>query len=102
MMKNYLELMPLETDTSIQLIHLLLRFQRKTKFKYKVMVWMATSVKGVSNVYVHRGKQARDQKILLKECINRRLLPFVDNYHSNGKFLFRSDLARPHCTATIE
>ena len=54
------------------------------------MVWMAISAKGVSNVYVHRGKQAVDQnqKIYLKECINRRLLPFVNKYHSNGNFLF--------------
>ena len=46
-----------------------IRFQQKTKFESKVMVWMAISVKGVSNVYVHRGKQAVDQKIYLKECI---------------------------------
>ena len=43
---------------------------------------MAISAKGVSNIYAHRGKQADDQKIYLKECINRRLLPFVDKYHS--------------------
>ena len=67
------------------------RFQQKTKFESKVMVWMAISAKGISNVYVHRGKQAVDQKIYLKECINPRLLPFVDKYHSNG---FWPDLAR--------
>ena len=74
-MKNYLERMPLETNTSIQLIHLPLKFQQKTKFESKVMMWMAISAKGISNVYVHRDKQALDQKIYLKECINR---PFVD------------------------
>ena len=78
-----------------------IRFQQKTKFESKVMVCMcmAISAKGVSNVYVHRGKQAVDQKIYLKECINRL---FVDKYHSNGNFFFCSDLARSHCTATIE
>ena len=49
-----------------------IRFQQKTKFESKVRVWMAISAKGVSNVYVHRGKQPVDQKIYLKECINRR------------------------------
>ena len=92
--------MPLETDTSIQLIDLLLppnvRYQQKIKFESKIMVWMTISGKSVSNVYVHRGKQAMDQKIYPKECTNRRLLPFVDKYHSNGNFLFWPDLARPH------
>ena len=37
-----------------------IRFQQKTKFESKVMVWMAISAKGVSNVYVHRGKQPVD------------------------------------------
>ena len=44
-----------------------IRFQQKTKFESKVMVWMTISVMGVSNVYVHRGKQAVDQKIYLKQ-----------------------------------
>ena len=64
------------------------RFQQKTKFEPKVMVLMVISAKGVSNAYFHRGKQALDQKIYLKECINRRLLPFVEKYHSNGDFSF--------------
>ena len=79
-----------------------IRFQQKTKFESKVMVWMAISAKGVSNVYVHRGKQAVDQKIYLKECINRRLLPFVDKYHSNGNILFWPDLARSHYSKIVQ
>ena len=79
-----------------------IRFQQKTKFESKVMVWMAISAKGVSNVYVHRGKQAVDQKIYLKECINRRLLPFADKYHSNGNFLFWPDLARSHYSNIVQ
>ena len=92
-MENYPELIPLESDTSIQLIYLLLSFQEKTKFESKVMVWMGTSVKGVSNVYVDRSNQARDQKIYLKDCINRL---FVDKYHSNGDFLFWPGLERSY------
>ena len=44
-----------------------IRFQQKAKFESKIMVWMAISAMGVSNVYVHRGKQAVDQKIYLKQ-----------------------------------
>ena len=79
-----------------------IRFQQKTKFESKIMVWMAISAKGVSNVYAHRGKQAEDQKIYLKECINRRLLPFVDKYHSKGNFLFWPDLARSHYSKIVQ
>ena len=55
-----------------------------------------------SNVHVDRGKQAVDQKIYLKECINRRLLPFVDKYHSNGNILFWPDLARSHYSKIVQ
>ena len=57
---------------------------------------MAISAKGVSNVYIHRGKQAVDQKIYLKECINRRFQPFVHKCHYNGNFLFWPDLVLSH------
>ena len=51
-----------------------IRFAERTKSECKVMVWMVISAKGISNVYVHRGKQAPDQKIYLKECINRSFI----------------------------
>ena len=66
------------------------------------MVRIAISAKGVSNVYVSGGKQAVDQKIYLIECINRRLLSFVDKYHSKGNILFLPDLAQPHCSNIVQ
>ena len=78
------------------------QFQQKIKFESKVVIWMAISAKGIPNVYVHRGKQAVDQKMYLAECINRRLLPLVDKYRSNGNFLFCPDLARPHCSNIVQ
>ena len=66
------------------------------------MVWVATSAKGVSNIYVRRGKQILNQKIYLKECINRQLLPFVDKYHSNGNFLFWPDLERSYYSNIVQ
>ena len=38
---------------------------------------MAISAKGLTNIYVHRGKHDTDQKIYEKECINRRLTYIV-------------------------
>ena len=65
------------------------KFQCKTKFEAKVMIWMVMSSKGTSDVYVHKSIQAVNQETYLKECINKRLLPFIAKYiHSNGNYLF--------------
>lgn len=79
-----------------------IRFQQKAKFESKVMVWVAISSKRLSYVHVHRSKQAVEQKTYLKECINRRLLPFVDKYHSDGNFLFWSDLASSNYSEIVQ
>ena len=34
------------------------KFQCKTKFEAKVMIWMVMSSKGTSNIYVHKSIQA--------------------------------------------
>ena len=64
------------------------KFQCKTKFEPKMMIRMDKSSKGTSDIYVHQSKQAIDQETYLKECIDRRLLPFIAKYHSNGNDLF--------------
>lgn len=79
-----------------------IKFQQQTKFEQKVMIWMAISSKGISNVYIHQSKQGVNQDIYLKECINRRLLPFIDKYHSNGNILFWPDLARSHYSNIVQ
>ena len=60
------------------------------------MIWMGMSSKGTSDIYVHKSIQAVNQETYLKECINKRLLPFIAKYHSNGNYLFWSDLAKAH------
>ena len=70
------------------------KFQCKTKFEAKVMIWMVMSSKGTSDIYVHKSIQAVNQDTYLKECINKRLLPFIAKYHSNGNYLFWPDLAQ--------
>ena len=64
------------------------KFQCKTKFEAKVMIWMGMSSNGTSDIYVHKSIQAVNQETYLKECINKRLLPFIAKYHSNGNYLF--------------
>ena len=64
-----------------------IKFQKRKKFEPKLMIWMAMSSKGVSDVYIHRSKQAVLQTTYLKECINKRLLPFIEKYHQDGNCL---------------
>ena len=50
------------------------------------MIWMAMSSTGTSDIYVHKSIQAVNQETYLKECIIKRLLPFIAKYHSNGNY----------------
>lgn len=79
-----------------------IKFIKKTKFEEKVMIWMAVSSQGVSSVYVHRSKKGIGQDVYLNECIKKRLLPFINKYHSNGNFLFWSDLANAHYSNIVQ
>ena len=66
------------------------------------MIWMGMSSKGTSDIYVHKGIQALNQETYLKECIDKRLLPFIAKYHSNGNYLFCSDLAKAHYSNIVQ
>ena len=78
------------------------KFQCKTKFEPKVMIWMGMSSKGTSDIYVHKSIQALNQKTYLKECIDKRRLPFIAKYHSNGNYLFWPDLAKAHYSNIVQ
>ena len=43
-----------------------------------------------------------NQETHLKECINKRLLPFIAKYHSNGIYLFWPDLAKAHYSNIVQ
>ena len=79
-----------------------IKFRKKKKFEPKVMIWMAVWAKGVSDVYVHKSKQAIRQGTYLKECINKRLLPFIEKHHQDGNYLFWPDLASAHYSKSVQ
>ena len=72
------------------------KFQCKTKFEPKMMIWMSMSSKGTSHIYAHKSKQAVTQETCLKECIDERLLPFIAKCHSNRNYLFWPDPIKAH------
>ncbi|CAF4016204.1 unnamed protein product [Rotaria magnacalcarata] len=61
---------------------------KKKKYSPKTLVWMAISSKGVSNIYVHKSVDAIGEKIYLNECINKRMLPFIEKHHKNDNYVF--------------
>ena len=77
------------------------KFIKKKKYSPKILVWMAMSSKGVSNVYVHKSRQAVSTDIYLKECINKRLLPFIEKHHKNDDYVFWPDLASAHYATNV-
>ncbi|CAF4705248.1 unnamed protein product, partial [Rotaria socialis] len=79
-----------------------IKFQKRKKFEPKLMIWVAMSSKGVSDVYIHTSKQTVLQTTYLKECIDKRLLPFIEKYHHNGNYLFWPDLASAHYSNLVK
>ena len=79
-----------------------IKFRENKKFEPKIMVWMVMSSKGASDMYVHKSKQAIRQDTYLNQCINKRLLPFIDKYHQNGNYLFWPDLASAHYSKSVQ
>ena len=78
------------------------KFQKKKKFEEKVMIWMAILSKGVSKVYVHQSKQAIRQGTYINQCIKKRQIPFIKQFHQDENYLFWPDLANAHYGNTTE
>ena len=74
---------------------------KKKKFSPKLLIWMAMSSKGVSNVYVHKSKQAITTDIYLNECIDKRLLPFIEKHYKRNNYIFWPDKASAHYAGVV-
>lgn len=65
------------------------RYRDKTKFPEKILIWAAVSRKGISKVMFRRQKEgAVNADVYSEECIRKRLVPFIREHYSNGKYLF--------------
>ncbi len=73
------------------------RFAGKEKFPLKVLVWIAISEKGISAPLIRpSGSVAVNSDIYIKECLEKRLLPFIHKYHPHFTYQFWPDLASAH------
>jgi transposase len=80
----------LETPENVKFIY-------KRKFQPKVLVWIAISPYGLSQPYIVPTKGfAINAKIYINECIKKRLMKFINKFHSDNNYIFWPDLASSH------
>ena len=78
------------------------KFRCRTKFEPKILVWMAVSQQGMSRVYIHRSNGAINTETYLNECIRKRLVSFIDEFHSNDSILLWPDPATAHYAQAVQ
>ena len=63
------------------------KVQSKAKFFKKSLIWQAIDEDGyVSEPFVSEGTISAE--VYLRECIQARLLPFIDKYYGRSEILF--------------
>jgi hypothetical protein len=73
------------------------RFKQIEKFPKKILVWVCLSEHGISTPLIRNSKaEAINQTIYLEECLKKRLLPFIREYHQDSNYLFWPDLSTAH------
>ena len=77
------------------------QFNPKAKFEQKILLWICFSVNGFATPYFVPSGMAVNQHVYLKECIIKRLIPFINSFHSNGRYVFWPDLASSHYAKTV-
>ena len=60
------------------------------------MLWLAISPRGVSKQYFCKSGGALTRETYRKECVEKRLIPFIDSKHKREDILFWPDLATCH------
>ena len=63
----------------------------------KSLVWAAICKCGVSKPLIRRSKsEAVNSDIYIKECLEKRMLPFIREHHLDSNYIFWPDLASCH------
>ena len=80
-----------------------LRCRPTKKFEVKLMVWLAISPKGISKPHFQKSGVAVTKESYQSDCIVKKLVPFINEFHGDGNFLFWPDLASSHyATSTLQ
>ena len=72
------------------------KYQTKSKYEKKLMVWVAASINGLSEIYVVPSRGLINSDIYIEECLKKRLIPFIKKKHYSMPYVFWPDLASAH------
>lgn len=78
-----------------------IKFKEKQKFEKKLLVWVAISPRGISKCFIAPSGLAVNKDVYMDECIDKRLIPFIEKYHSDGNYVFWPDLASAHYASAV-
>ena len=93
--------MTIFTPATSQKLPPVLNIDRLLNLSKKFSSGYVLSDKGVSQAYFVPSGLAINQNIYLEQCIKKRLVPFIEKHHSDGKYLFWPDLASAHYAKTV-
>ena len=74
----------------------IIKYSPKTKFPKKMLVWIAISESGHSRPFFVPSRGSINGEVYRRECIEARLVPFLEKHHSDGDYIFWPDLASAH------
>ena len=66
-----------------------------------MLVWICISTKGVSTPFFSKSGLATNQDKYLRQCIIKRLIPFIELNHSEDDYVFWPDLATAHYAKSV-
>ena len=72
------------------------KFKQQSKYPEKVMVWLAASTKGISEIFITPSGMAVNSETYINNCLRPRLIPFINKHHSTTPYVFWPDLASSH------
>ena len=77
------------------------KYRAKAKFEQKLLVWLCVSERGISKPFIAPSGLAINRHVYLEQCIKKRLVPFIEQHHSDGQYLFWPDLASCHYAGIV-
>ena len=64
------------------------KYRLTAKFEEKILVLVAFSAKGISNLMFRKSGMAINQEVYRDQCIKKRLVPFIKKHHSDDRYIF--------------
>lgn len=77
------------------------KFRCEKKFPTRLMMWIAISPFGISEPFFLPSNGAVNAEVYLRECIIKRLIPFINQLHDVDNIVFWPDLASSHYARTV-